>query len=120
MLAKPAGAFITEQIGTSYFAFGNASFDGTFLTSAAANANTPPKTVAFLPLTNDGYELSFHSAGASRMIIPLRGAPPKWLSDSHHLRWGDRVFPNNTVETLPAKFDAVVYIELTTPNHWLR
>jgi erythromycin esterase len=119
-LTKPAGAFITEQIGASYFAFGNATFDGTFLASAAPNASTPPKIVAFLPLTNDGYELSLYSAGALRMMIPLRAAPPKWLSDSHHLRWGDRASANNTVEMLPAKFDAVVYIEFTTPNHWVR
>ena len=119
-LTRPTGAFINDQIGASYFAFGNATFDGTFLTSDSPNAGTPPKVTAFLPLTNDGYELSFHSAGASRMIIPLRGETPKWLADPHHLRWGDARTAINTIETLPAKLDAVVYIELTTPNHWLR
>ena len=39
-LTRPTGAFINDQIGASYFAFGNATFDGTFLTSDSPNAGS--------------------------------------------------------------------------------
>jgi len=118
VLARSMGSYLTEAARASYFTFGNATLDGTFLTNP--NPSVPPAATAFLPLTSDGYELNFRAAGAARVIIPLRGALPKWLADPHHLRAGDAGDAYDRVENLPQKFDAVIYIEHTTPNHWVR
>jgi|GEM_PF-3374182 len=113
-----AGSQLTKQLGDGYFAFGNATFDGSFLRTDAGTP--PPVSMPMMPLTSDGYEVSFHAARAPRLIIPLRGTLPPWLAETHHLRGGDAASAYDKVETLSKKFDAILYVETTTPNHWVR
>jgi erythromycin esterase len=113
--AKSMGKWLDEQLGSSYFALGTCTGTGSF------NVVLPPAFVAvsavnFPPASSVSYESSFASAGMPLMLIPLHGALPDWLATQHHLRGGTSGAPYDKMEVLPQKFDAILYIDRTTPS----
>ena len=77
--------------------------------------------LAFPTPAADDYALSFGAAGVPSMLIPLSGTVPSWLSAPHHIRIAGSSGPMlNLVEELAKKFDAVMYVETSTPAHLRR
>ena len=112
---KPIGKWLDEQLGSGYFALGTCSGTGSF------NDVLPPtyvvvNAVDFPPTSSVSYESSFASAGMPLMLIPLHGALPDWLATQHQLRGGTSGAPYDKMEVLPDKFDAILYIDRTTPS----
>jgi hypothetical protein len=51
------------------------------------------------------------------MIVPLNGTIPAWLAMPHHVRIAGSSGPTlNLLEELAKKFDAVLYVETSTPS----
>ena len=70
----------------------------------------------------DDYAAAFTAASLPRMIVPLRGALPTWLSAPRPMRIaGSNVISHHETtvtltEDLAKSFDAMIYIEATTPS----
>ena len=117
--SKPMGKWLDEQLRADYFAIGTCTGDGSFNVVV-----TPPylqtSVVDFPAMQGDSYETSFRSARLPLMLIPLKGNLPGWLSSPHELRGGTSGSPYAKMEVLPAKLDAIIYIDQTTRsnNFW--
>lgn len=117
---KSTAQFLAERLGNDFFVIGNASAEGTFhamkVDQKAGTSVMQPYEVP--PLSGESYETSFRSAAIPLLLIPLRGATlPDWLATPHRLHGGTAVGPYDYEEELPKKFDAVLYIDRTTPTH---
>lgn len=122
-----AGSWLASALGPHYFVLGSVLREGTFLAvkyapgmrSGWIQSNTLPE-----PSTLDDYGVLFSRAGRSSMIVPLRGALPPWLAGTHRLRFAGSTVPTLEVDAdIGAKFDAVLYVERSTPTqlrHWPR
>lgn len=113
--AKSMGKWLDDQLGANYFAVGTCTGDGSFNVVVQPPYLTTT-VVDFPPMTADSYESSFQSAGIPLMLIPLKGPLPGWLSSPHQLRGGTSGAPYDKTEVLPQKFDAILYIDRTTPS----
>jgi erythromycin esterase len=113
--AKSMGKWLDEDLGSGYFAVGTCTGEGSF-NVIVGPAYVTVRTVDF-PLTSSiSYESSFESAGMPLMLIPLKGPLPGWLSSPHQLRGGTSGAPYDKNEVLQQKFDAILYIDRTTPS----
>ena len=117
--STPVGKWLDDQLGAKYFVVGSSSGEGSFNV-----VRTPPeigtRVVVFPSITTLDYESYFQSAAIPLMLIPLHGALPEWLTSSHQLRGGTGGSPYDKLENLAQKFDAILYIDRTTPssNFW--
>jgi len=104
-----AGEWLARELGSGYVAFGNATWSGRF--------RIPGGTAAFPDAGDDAYESFFHAAGAAAMIVPLRGAVHPYLAAPHHHRGAGAGAPAwDVVVDLRRKFDAILYVDQTTPT----
>lgn len=119
---RSAGTILSEELGPSYVAIGSVAGRGTF------------QAVEFVGLTffihpfpmpepsADDYATFLGAAGTPLMLVPLRAPLPWWLAAEHRLRFAgsnvpapNRSMVEETVD-LARKFDAVVYVETSTPT----
>jgi erythromycin esterase len=112
---RPAGRILAETLGSSYFVIGTLAGSGTY--RDPAGVVIPP----IYPAAPDGtYERMFAAAGASFLLVPLRGSLPEWLSQPASYRTaGISSGPNLLEARLADKLDAVVYVETMTPTRVL-
>ncbi|HKO57185.1 MAG TPA: erythromycin esterase family protein [Thermoanaerobaculia bacterium] len=117
--AKSTAQFLAERLGDDFFVIGNASAEGTFnALMVDRRTNTTSMHVFELPsIGDDSYETAFRSAAIPLLLIPLRGTTlPDWLTSPRRLHGGTAVGPYDFVEELAKKFDAVMYVDRTTPT----
>ncbi|MBV9493129.1 MAG: erythromycin esterase family protein [Acidobacteria bacterium] len=111
------GQYLAERIGADLYVIGNASAEGTF-SAPASSTNPELRVYSLTPLTDDHYETFFRSAAIPNLLIPMRGVSlPDWLLAPHKFHSGAGAGPFEYTEELSKKFDAVMYIEHTTPVH---
>jgi len=110
------GSIVSQHV--PYFVIGSLALQGSFVTydlEGRVVAQPFPTPAA------DDYALSFGAAGSASMFVPLGGNVPAWLSAPHHIRIAGSSGPMlNLVEELAKKFDAVMYVETSTPAHLRR
>jgi erythromycin esterase len=118
-----AGRLLHYQLGSSYFVLGTMSGPGSFV-GWEFNTTTrlrEPVVVPLAPIAPGSYEWFFGQRGAAVLLVPVGGDVPDWLRGPATYRWGgsDGTASKNTV-SLPLHYDAVVYIDRTTPVADLR
>jgi erythromycin esterase len=121
------GQLLAAQLGDAYVTVGSVILGGTFNAFEYEPA-TRTKFIHDVPFTAaspDDYATFFRQHGAPLLFIPLRSPLPTWLATTHRLRFaGSGGLPASratldVVANLAAKFDAVIYIELSTPTRLL-
>jgi erythromycin esterase len=119
-----AGRILAAQLGNAYVAIGSVILGGTFNAFEYEPA-TRTKRIHDLPMTaasSDDYATFLHQHGAPLLFVPLHTPLPTWLAMTHRIRFaGSGGLPADratldVVVNLAAKFDAVVYLELSTPT----
>lgn len=121
------GQLLTAQFGAAYATIGSVVLGGTFNAFEYEPA-TRTKFIHDLPLTPaspDDYATYLHQHGAPLLFVPLQPPLPTWLAMSHRLRFaGSGGLPADratldVVSNLAAKFDGVIYLEMSTPTRLL-
>jgi erythromycin esterase len=112
---RPMGAILKSIYGDEYISIGTLAGSGTFI------GWTPPPNIAvtrkFAPLQNGMYESYFRRRAAIAQLIPLREPLPSWLPEEtmfNSAGSGDEGATRVT-ERLADLFDAVLYVDVTTP-----
>ena len=116
---KPMGEAIADVIGNDYFAISTHTRSGSFL-NWSVHPITGASTVltrSFPPLASDSVERFIQQRGAPLLLIPLRGDVPEWLSLPSRYNTSGTTGGTSLVGSLPAKFDAAIYIDETTASH---
>ncbi len=113
---RPMGHRLAEALGDDYFTIATLSSNARFLLWSVPGNNAYVETFAAPP--ESSYEWYFSQRGLPALLIPLRGALPSWLIGpaQYHTVGTNLLVAPQVVESLPAKFDAVIYIETTTPT----
>ena len=115
------GVYLSRSLGRSYVAIGALTGGGTFLQWEPPGANSKP-VVRSLPSPGpDSYEANFRLGPAPALLIPLAGTVPPWLAGPAFFTGaGTAAAAVVSRASLPALFDAVVYVERTTATKPLR
>lgn len=110
VIGSNAGMTLQQALGSKYVTIGTLSGAGQFRTADG---------VQTIPAMPDGaYETYFRLTPAPAALIPLRGAVPSWLQGPAKYFFAAAAWtPDNPFYTiaLPEKFDAVVYVQQSTP-----
>lgn len=112
---RPMGAVLKSVAGEDYFAIGTLAGSGTFV------GWTPPPNIAvtrkFAPLQHGMYESYFRRRSAVAQFIPLREPLPPWLPEqtAFNASGSGDTGATRVTERLADLFDAVIYIDMTTP-----
>lgn len=118
-----AGTYLAQRFGADYFAIGSVIGSGTF-NAYEYSGNTAYLRVhtAQAPPPND-IVTALRQASLAEMLVPLRGAVPSWLSDEVIVRIAGTNVPSGRApmlelrERVSEKFDALLFIDATTPTH---
>ena len=110
---QPMGKTLAETIGGDYFSLGMMTAQGTF-----RHYNGPESLHVFAnfrPLSPTAYESYFRQRGVPFLLIPLRGTLPSWLTEpaTYNVAGGSGQITVN--ERLSPRYDAVIFIDTTTP-----
>ncbi|HEX6178601.1 MAG TPA: erythromycin esterase family protein, partial [Thermoanaerobaculia bacterium] len=113
----PSGAYLDERLGSRYVAIGSMTGGGSYR-YWRSNPFGEPATAIVPPPASGTYESFFRLREAAALLIPLNGeAVPAWLAGpAHHFVVGTSASDQLTLVSLPAKLDAVVYIEFSSPT----
>lgn len=118
-LGGPAmGTHLAEALGDGYFALGSLSGTATYRYWQQDGQRRWYSVVTTFPQPEEGqYEWYFRQRGVQAMLIPLRGTVPAWLAGPapYHSAGTIGVLSDRN-EALPAKLDALLYLETTTPT----
>lgn len=114
------GQYLASQ-HPDYFAIGHLAGGGSFLQSIwNPRTNTmrnEPRS--FRQPSAESYEAAFREAGLPRLLVSLHGALPSWLEGPASYRSaGSSPNPEpdwERSEALPQKFDAVIFLDATSP-----
>lgn len=114
----PAGDVLEDTLHEQYFAIA---------TMTAAGSYIKWEQPAFLPSTGTfpapmegSYETFFRQLGKPMLLIPLRGSVPAWLEGpAPYFTIALSGEPPQRPEPLTQKFDAVIFIDTTTPSRQL-
>lgn len=119
--SAPAGQVLRDTIGSGYYSIGTMTSAGSFVQWTPTGGRLD-RVVSTFPALSDGmYETYFRQRGAAALLIPLRGALPQWLAAPARFNTaGISGNPAKEPMTLAALFDAVIWIDQTTPFHPLR
>lgn len=121
---RSVGSYLTELHGQDYFAIGSMAFEGTFNASEyspsarASFVNTQTMTAA----AADDYATLFRMSGIAQLLVSLEQPLPQWLAQPHRMRFaGSGVLSRDratleAVQNLREKFDAILYVERSTPS----
>ncbi len=119
---KSAGAMLRERYGEAYVAIGSVVLNGSF---NAIQYDGGVGTIGPVPIdtaTPDDWATIFATAGSSPLLIPMRGSVPSSLAGAHTMRVAGSVVGSITQtmkqlsENLASRFDAVIYVETSTPT----
>jgi erythromycin esterase len=124
-LVPSAGSLLAAALGDRYFVLGSVISGGTFhaVQYSAGGRSGTIRTHAFpAPSTLDDFATLFAQAALPSTIIPLRGELPPWLAGTRTYRFAGSGVPTLEVPAdFGAKFDAVLYVQTSTPTqlrHW--
>jgi erythromycin esterase len=115
--------YLDRVFGAEYVVIGTMTGKGSFLQWELPGAENANKSVikTFPPPGPDSYEANFRLGPAPALLIPLKGAVPQWLAGAASYSAAGTaggVLVNRG--SLPALFDAVVYVEQSTTTRPLR
>jgi len=119
-----AGTVLTQTFGSDYVNFGTATWAGKFLIQSVATTFTLI-VPSLSPAGADDYETFFHASSMPNIVVPLHDPHP-FLASPHHMReatsraFSETVPDGDFLMNLTSRFDAVVFIDQTTPNHPLQ
>jgi erythromycin esterase len=140
---KPTGAYLRERYGQNYFVFATTFHSGSFnaqlvsadlartLTAAALGLAQNPSEQRVPSPEPGSFESLFRSSGLTQFILPLRlerGAETRWLWQKRRFYIVPQNLPPFDTPTrdwysydavLPLEFDAVVYVQESTPTKLL-
>jgi erythromycin esterase len=115
----PAGDVVEDTLRDQYFAIGTMTAAGTY-TKWTSGLNPTPLTDSFPPLDDEHYEFDFRQHGKPMLLVPLRGALPSWLTEQRFYNVAGLSGGNTGRRfSLGSKFDAVLFVDTTTPTHVL-
>jgi erythromycin esterase-like protein len=120
---KSTGAYLAEAFGDRYFAIGSTVFEGTFWAVQYSSGTGFIREQTMEPASPSDIATYFHAASLPELFVPLRGRIPSWLIAPRTIRIaGSNVqSPRRATVTftleLAKKFDAMVYVERSTPTH---
>lgn len=124
-LVTSAGQHLASALGDRYFVLGSVLLGGTFhaVQYAPDGRSGTIRTHAFpAPSAPDDFAVLFAQANLPSTIIPLRGPLPTWLAGTRTYRFAGSGVPTLEVSAdFGAKFDAVLYVQTSTPTqlrHW--
>ena len=114
------GVVLARSLGPSYVVIGTMTGGGNFLQWEFGLPIRP--VVRSLPaVAANSYEASFRFGPAPALLIPLKGTVPQWLAGpASYTSAGTGGAAVVSRASLPALFDAMVYIEQTTATKPLR
>ena len=111
-----AGTMLAQKFGSDYVPIGSATYAGRYLGPSTTNAGTLV-TPMLTPAGADDYETFFHASAAPNIIVPLRDPHP-FLAQPHHMREAGSGDTNGDyLVNLFQRYDAVIFIDQSTPNH---
>jgi erythromycin esterase len=117
---QPMGATLSAALGPEYFAVATLTGIGTFQqwaydTNSQAWFSVKTRFTAIQP---HSYESYFHQSTVAAYFFSLHGAQPSWIMTPARYNAGTTNQNNRNFVTgaLPAKFDAAIYIDQTTPT----
>lgn len=119
---RSSGAILAEELGERYVAIGSIAGGGIFHAIEFVGPAGFIRPFPMPPPSADDFATFFAAAGLPRMIVPLRAPLPSWLATPHRVRFAGSNVPSSTrsmveaTEDLPRKFDAVIWIETSTPT----
>ena len=115
-----AGQHLAATLGDRYFVLGSVIDGGTFhaVQYAPGARSGVIRTHAFpAASTLDDFGVLFAQANLPTMIVPLRGPLPEWLAGTRTYRFAGSGVPTLTVPAnFGVKFDAVLYVQTSTPT----
>jgi erythromycin esterase len=114
------GVYLARSLGPAYVVIGTMTGGGTFLQWEPGVAIRP--VVRTLPaVAANSYEANFRLGPGRALLIPLKGSVPQWLSGpATYTTAGTGGAAVVSRASLPALFDAMIYIEQTTATKPLR
>jgi len=114
---EPAGLLLRRALADRYYSIGTMTAAGMYMQWEHGPGNTLTSVITeFAPLTSDMHEWRFRQRGLPALLIPLRGELPQWLSEPARFNMAANAGPPAMAPVaLPQNFDAVIYIENTTP-----
>lgn len=112
---KPTGAWLADLAGNDYFVIGNAMWAGKFYASTVDGKGHG--TFALAAAGPDAYETFFHASLSPAFLLSLRGPLHAFLAAPHPFRTAGFSPPTfDYVVDLSKKFDAILYVDQTTPT----
>lgn len=117
----PMGWQLARQLGSGYVAMGTMTRAGSFIGWSFREGTFTPVVRTFDPILPGSYESLLMQAGKTAMLLPLRPPLPAWFPAEGPYNMGSAgdVGPMVVNDPLPQQFDAVVYIDTTTPMRLL-
>ena len=111
------GTHLAAELGPDYVAIGTLAGSGSFLQWERLASGIFTESVVSLPDPAQGtFESHFRAQGHTAMIVPLRGR-----NVTAGFRTGGTTSGWQTLtQSLPAKLDALIYVDRTTPSTPLR
>jgi erythromycin esterase len=116
---NPAGERLAARYGDDYFVIGTATGSGSLHVWSLAGGQRVRRIDTFDPLDAESHEAMLRQRGTLPFLLPLRGELPGWLTAPRLMNIGSAAEASTSRETLPAIFDAVVYIDRSTPSRML-
>ncbi|HKR65603.1 MAG TPA: erythromycin esterase family protein [Thermoanaerobaculia bacterium] len=119
---QPMGRTLFDALGSEYFAIATLTGGGTFNQWAfqPATQTYAPVVTTFPALTAQSYESLLRQSAFSAYFVSLRVPAPSWLATPSRYNAGTtNAGPTSLTGSLPAKFDAAIYIDRTTPTRVL-
>lgn len=114
-LRWPMGRLLDANLGDDYFVITTMTAAGTFRQWDFNNQQHVIMTLP--PLIESAYESYFRRRGVPLLLIPLQGALPSWLTTPARYNISGGTGAMTAVHSLPAHYDATIFIDTTTPLH---
>lgn len=110
---RPMGKTLAATLGNDLFVIATMTAAGSFR-QWDPGASTH-KITTFPPLQPTSIESSIRQRGMPRLLIPLRGVLPMWLSNKAPYNSAAGSGAPGLTESLPEHYDAAIFIDTTTP-----
>ncbi len=118
-----SGAILASRYGARYVAIGSILGSGRFnAISYDDRASARSGRCLSMPRASTTGRRFFAQGGASPLLVPLQSPLPTWLSQTHAMRVAGSGIVSNVQsmkvlpENLAGRFDAVIYLETSTPT----
>lgn len=113
----PMGRILSDKLGYDFFTIATFTAQGMFLQWDDVDRNGVFETYTrgFNALKPTAYETYFRQHGAPYLLIPFNNASPEWLTNAADYNFAGTRGPQGTIGSLPAQYDAGIFIDTTTP-----